>query len=228
MCGQCGGKHLPTYQDISLKLRYSPWEDDENFLQVYNAIKEHTLVDIMRCYELWQLSGVLSYVPGDVLEVGVWRGGSAALVASRMPKGRKIFLADTFYGVVKSGMYDNRYRGGEHSDTSIATVHELFVSLGINHYSILAGVFPDDTGKDIEDTLFSFVHIDVDVYQSAYDIVQWVWPRVSVGGMVIFDDYGFESCQGVQKLVHTLFPLTRTDAFFVYNLNGHGIVEKKA
>jgi len=68
-------------------------------------------------------------------------------------------------------------------------------------------------------------HIDVDTYDSAKDIVEWVWPRLSVGGAVVFDDYGFVRCEGVTKLVNELS--SDNDKLFIHNLNGHGLIFKR-
>ena len=70
----------------------------------------------------------------------------------------------------------------------------------------------------------SFCHIDVDVYQSAHDACSFVWPRLSPGGVVVFDDYGFLGCEGVTEYVDSL--RSRTDCTVVGNANGHGVVIK--
>src|SRR5579863_1014998 len=49
---------------------YSPWMDDKSFMATYEIIKPCTLVDIYRCYELWNLVAQLAPIEGDVLEVG--------------------------------------------------------------------------------------------------------------------------------------------------------------
>jgi len=93
---------------------YSPWLMDSDFQAVYQQIKNHTLVDVYRCYELWTLGQQMKLVPGDFLEVGVWRGGTGALLASCVkpfPE-KQVFLADTFAGVVKAGEDDTFYTGG--------------------------------------------------------------------------------------------------------------------
>ena len=59
----------------------------------------------------------------DVLEVGVWRGGTGCLLAAKaqsLNRNATVFLCDTFSGVVKAGEIDNFYKGGEHADTSKA------------------------------------------------------------------------------------------------------------
>ena len=90
---------------------YSPWLSDRQFLAVYEGVKEHTLVDVYRCYELWMLAKSVAQIPGSILEVGVWRGGTGALLAAASPW-KAVYLADTFHGVVKASTEDTRYHGG--------------------------------------------------------------------------------------------------------------------
>src|SRR5256885_240138 len=88
---------------------YSPWRADHPFLRVYQHAVNHTLVDIYRCWELWQLVGQVAVVPGDILEVGVWRGGTASVIGGAVKAydvDATLYLADTFSGVVKAGEQD--------------------------------------------------------------------------------------------------------------------------
>lgn len=55
-----------TYEAIRPWARYAPWWDDDDFLDLYRQIKAHTLVDIYRCWELWDLMSQASHLPGDV------------------------------------------------------------------------------------------------------------------------------------------------------------------
>ena len=61
---------------------YSPWEQNEDFLKIFKIARQSTLVDKYRLYDLFILSQQLATVAGDFLEIGVWRGGSGALLAS--------------------------------------------------------------------------------------------------------------------------------------------------
>ena len=47
----------------------------------------------------------------------------------------------------------------------------------------------------------SMLHCDVDVYSSSRDIVEWCLPRMLVGAILVFDDYGFYGCEGVTTFV---------------------------
>jgi predicted SAM-dependent methyltransferase len=206
---------------------YSPWNENPSFRAAYDAIKTHTLVDIYRCYDLWCLIRQAASIPGDVLEVGVWRGGTACLLGLAMKEAKvdgRLYLADTFAGVVNAGQVDPIYKGGEHADTTLPTVKSLLATNGIDNYSILQGIFPEQTAVQIDAGPIRFCHVDVDVYQSAKDTFDWVWPRLSIGGMVVFDDYGFPNCSGVTKFVNE--QVGRNDLIFVYNLNGHALLIK--
>ncbi len=205
-------------------------------------------MDRYRCYELWQLVRQALKVPGDVLEAGVWRGGTGVLLARRVrdltggprsptdddercplsgTEARTVYLADTFTGVVKTGERDGYYRGGEHSNTSVETVAALAKRLGVRPLvRILPGVFPDETGQALASQTegLCMCHLDLDVYLSTRDAFAWVWPYLSPGGIVVFDDYGFYGCEGVTAFVEE--ELDRPDALVVHNLNGHAIIVK--
>jgi len=206
---------------------YSPWLLDKEFQSCYATIKDYTLVDLYRCYELWHLLSQVSHLPGDILEVGTWRGGTGGLLGTRakcLKMDCKVFLCDTFTGVVKTSDMDASYSGGEHADTSLPIVQELVKKLQIDNINILQGIFPESTADQIEDRKFRFCHIDVDVYQSGKDILEWAWARMDIGGIVVFDDFGFASTTGIMKLVHEME--TRSDLVCVQNLNGHAVFIK--
>lgn len=217
-----------THQNIVSYATYSPWYDDLEFLKVYDECKKHTLVDIYRCYELWNYIKKNNHIKGDVLEVGVWRGGSGCIIAkaSQLFSDGKIYLADTFSGVVKASSNDTVYKGGEHSDTNIEIVNDLIGGLGLNNVEILKGIFPDEINfklLELNEVSLKMCHIDVDTYSSAKDIFLNIWPLIVSGGVVIFDDYGFWGCEGITKLVNELKPI---NSIFVHNINGHGMFVK--
>jgi O-methyltransferase len=207
---------------------YAPWRVDPEFRRIYGEIRSNTFVDIWRCHELWTLVGELRDVPGAILEVGVWRGGTGALMAARATQigiDDPVYLCDTWEGVVKTGAVDTYYHDGKHSDASRTIVEGLVRRLDLDDVVCLEGVFPDDTGVQIDDRIFRLCHIDVDVYRSASDVFDWVWPRLSTQGVVVFDDYGFPACPGVTQFVDE--QRMREDRLVLHNLNGHGLVVKR-
>lgn len=208
---------------------YCPWEKDQIFKDVFETIQGLTLVDEYRCFELWQLVEQSSKLRnGSIIEIGVWRGGTGGLIAKKANMcgiREKVYLCDTFTGVVKAGKKDSEYKGGEHSDTNKELVEELILSkMKLENVEILEGIFPDQTGHSIEDLKFRFCHVDVDVYQSAKDIVSWIWNRLVQGGIMVYDDYGFIGCDGVTKCVEE--QMAFNDRLVLHNLNGHATVIK--
>jgi O-methyltransferase len=193
-------------------------------------VQDATLVDKYRCFELWRLVEQSAKLDtGALIEVGVWRGGTAALIATHardLGLGDKIYACDTFSGVVKAGGEDPDYVGGEHADTTRRSVEELFHDrLKLNNIEILAGIFPEETGSKVESLEFRFCHIDVDVYQSAKDVAEWIWGRLVPGGIIVYDDYGWDTTPGIARYVDAQLPLK--DRIVLHNLNGHAIVIKR-
>jgi O-methyltransferase len=207
---------------------FAPWQSDAEFAAVYEQVRRNTLIDVLCCYELWSLLGELREIPGAVLEVGVWRGGSGALLASRLHQlGLRdtTYLCDTWEGVVKTGPDDIYYHDGKHDDTSREIVEQLVRGLGLQDVELLQGIFPEDTADQVHADALRLVHVDVDVYQSAKDVFDWAWPRLSTGGVAVFDDYGCPATPGVTRFVdeQRLLP----DRMVLHNVNGHGIVIKR-
>jgi O-methyltransferase len=180
-----------------------------------------------RAYSLWTLLTQTKALEGDILEVGVWRGGTGCLLAARAKTlgiTCTTYLCDTFQGVAKAGSNDSTYRGGEHNDASAEIVGRLVSQLGLLNVEIREGLFPDQTAIGIEQNRFRFCHIDVDVYESARQTLEWVWPRLAPGGVVVFDDYGFINCDGVTQIVNE--QSNKGDRITLHNLNGQAVMVK--
>jgi O-methyltransferase len=207
---------------------YAPWRQDVPFQNAYTKVRGNTMVDIYRLYELWMLVEQVAHLSGDIVEIGVWRGGSGSLMglrAQQLGLDAKVYLCDTFRGMVKTSERDPLYKGGELSDTSAAIVESLARdTLKLQNVEILPGIFPDETGHRVSSSQVRLCHIDVDVYRSAEDIVSWVWPKLPIGGLLVYDDYGFPTCAGIADHVNEQRGLA--DRIVIHNLNGHAIVVK--
>lgn len=217
------------YEPVYPAATYSPWKTDVSFQEVLASIEGHTMVDRYRCFELWKLIEQSAKLEaGSIIEVGVWRGGTGALMARQAKNhgiGDRVYLCDTFTGVVKTSEKDSAYRGGEHADTSVKTVEKLIDRMRLDNVEILEGIFPDQTGHRVENVRFRFCHVDVDVYESAKGVVNWIWNRMVPGGIMVYDDYGFQGCDGITRYVEEQMALN--DRIVVHNLNGHAIILKR-
>jgi O-methyltransferase len=216
-----------SHETILPNSTYAPWRDEKDFLDIYERAKPNTLVDIYRLFELWSLVRQRRNMEGLILEIGVWKGGSGAIIASadNAATGSNILLVDTFEGVVKASSNDTRYINGEHNDTSLEEVQAFHKELGLFNISYKKGIFPDEVflGEEEKDSGIKFCHIDVDTYQSARDCFEYIWPILKKGGCVVFDDYGFWGCEGVTRYCNEI---KDEYGFFIHNLNGHAIFLK--
>jgi O-methyltransferase len=181
------------------------------------------------CYGLWSLVEQCSKLSGALMEVGVWRGGTGGLIAKAAEKNGitdNVYLCDNFEGLVKIGSKDWFYKGGELKNSSEAIVLDLIQKkLDLKNVKLLRGIFPEETAHLVTDHKFRFCHIDVVLYESGKDIIDWIWDKMVVGGVLVFDDYGFRHCSGITHLVNER--KDRGDTFYLYNLCGHGILIKR-
>ena len=207
--------------------------NNNKFRDVHNIAKRYSLVDEYRMYELYELAKQSASLNGAFLEVGVWQGGTSAIIQKAIDdccsenEQPRFVIADTFEGVVKAGSpKDTNYRGGEHSDATIENVKKLFSSANLKLPEILVGIFPDDH-PEFELDRISFVHLDVDAYESTKDIVEWSLPRLIPYAILVFDDYGFRGCEGVTRYVNEFISKNKHSFVMLHNLNGHAVLIKK-
>lgn len=139
---------------------------------------------------------------GACAEVGVYKGGTAELIAINR-KERPLYLFDTFSGIPYSGKHDNHHKMGDFNDTSFEKVCDRLAKY--EGVSVHKGIFPDDTGSVIDNVEFSFVHLDVDVYESYISALNVFWPKMIKGGIIICDDYNFDTCLGAKVAVDEFF-----------------------
>ncbi len=216
------------YGPIRSFASYTPWSASHDFLRTWEVVRVNTMADIMRCYELWCLVRESAKCEsGALLEVGVWRGGTGAVIAASA-RGiglmSPIFLCDTFTGLVKCAPGE-LWRDGDFADASASGVEALMESLALSNVTIVPGVFPDQSAGIVGEGPFRFVHIDVDTRHSAQGALEWVWPHLVAGAIVVFDDYGFSECHGVRRLVDSWS--SRPDLTMLYNINGHAVFVKR-
>ena len=146
-------------------------------------------------------------VPGDLIETGVWRGGASiflrGLLAAHGVTDRVVWVADSFEGLPKPDA--ERYpadEGDEHWTRpelaiSLEQVQANFARYGLldDQVRFLQGWFKDTLPTAPIEQL-AVARLDGDLYESTTDALAALWPKVSVGGFVIIDDYGaIEACK---------------------------------
>ena len=178
-----------------------PYSDLEpGFCALRNKVRKHTLVSEDRLALLYQLSRQACKVRGDLAEVGVYRGGTALLMAEALQEStQQLHLFDTFNGMPASDPVIDLHLSGDFADTSVEAVSALLCDYPNAH--LHPGLFPATLPVNWSNKVFSLVHVDVDIYASALACCEFFHPRLSPGGAMIFDDYGYPSCPGVRQAV---------------------------
>lgn len=184
---------------------FSPWQGQGEFRRYHDLAAPKTLVSADRCYVLYTLLRQAMHVPGDVWECGVYQGGTAAMLAAMLADkcpAKRLYLFDTFEGMPQTDIQRDWHREGDFSDTSAAAVAAY---VGHADLCVIREGFIPDTFTGLDSAQIALAHIDLDIYRSLIDCITFVWPRLSFGGFVVFDDYGFPTCPGARAAVDDFF-----------------------
>jgi hypothetical protein len=180
---------------------YSPWMEAW-FQDLYGRISDRTACKEDRCYMLHRFVQHALHLEGDLAECGVYRGGTAYLIARLIDEGgaakRRLHLFDTFAGMPRSAAADpGRYhREGDFGDTSLEDVRAFLD--GFAFVDFHPGVIPR-TFEGLGDLRFALVHLDVDLYQSTRDCCRYFYERMTPGGVMLFDNYGYPHYAPAEK-----------------------------
>lgn len=141
-------------------------------------------------------------IPGDVVECGVYKGGSARLLATIF-KNKQVLLFDSFEGMLE----DDAIKTGGHfkghfNDTDLDRVKNYLSDK--TNCSFHKGWLPS-SADFLTTENFCLVHLDLDLYQSTKAAIEIFWPRLNVGGHMIFDDYNWHACPGVNLAIEEYF-----------------------
>ena len=164
------------------------------FRDIYFETFTHSLMSRYVLQSLYNLARGAADLAGDAAEFGVYKGGSARLIAKALPE-KTLHLFDTFSGTPETEPALDRHLVGDFGDTPIEEVENYLRDLG--NIEFHQGFFPD-TAWEL-DKEYCFVHIDPDLYLSVQNSLLYFYPRMVSGGLLVFDDYGWEKCPGVKK-----------------------------
>ena len=123
-------------------------------------------------------------VAGEIAEVGTALGGSARLIAEYAGERQMLHVFDTFEGLPKPGEQDQQFSEGQYK-TNFDKVKNYLSGLRVSFHK---GIFPE-SAETTKDARFSFVHLDVDLYKSTYEALDFFYPRMVIGGILISHDY---------------------------------------
>ena len=174
-------------------------------MNAVRAIKHRRemLLTPLEAIQLFSLVKATSKLGGAMAEIGVYRGASARLIRDA-DQTRELHLFDTFEGLPETQETDTahhfgRFKKGEFS-CSLEDV-QRYLS-GSKHLHFYKGLFPA-TALPVRDVRFSFVHSDVDICASTKAVLDFFYPRMLPGGVII--THNFASASGVSQAFTEFF-----------------------
>ena len=151
-------------------------------------------------YQIHRAVQSVAKIEGDMAEVGVFEGGSARVILEA-ENNKILHLFDTFEGLPEVSEHDSKWFSKGQYYGPVEVVEKNLA--GLPNYELHKGIFPVETGGAIRDKKFSFVHLDVDIYSSTKDAIEFFYPRISRGGVLISHDY--VSAEGVRSAFDEFF-----------------------
>lgn len=199
------GKLLRNFSSKLVSEHYASFlvfldDDAKNTYKLIRSIREEneSLLLDLEAIQLLECARSAQKINGDYAEVGSFMGGSAKLICEA--KGdRDLFLFDTFKGLPSPEKIDLKYGRGFFNGSRDFVSHYLLSYQNIN---VIKGIFPETAGT-IADHTFAFVHLDVDLYKSTLDCLEFFYPRIAPGGIILIHDY--RHAEGVTLAVDNFF-----------------------
>lgn len=192
-----------------------------------------TLLYYDRLYTLYQALEHILQLPGalnsNIAEVGVYKGGGSYFIASVLKalghETIKLYCFDTFEGHAFQDVNkeDPHQKTASFSDTSFDVVCRYLSAFP--NVDIFKGRF-QETHNEISEKKFSFVHLDMDLYEPTIYALEFFDKRLLPGGGIVVDDYGFLTCPGVKQAVDE-FMKENTRYFGLHLLTGQYIITKR-
>lgn len=197
-----------------------PSDFDETDIDLCTRVGPYTMTSPERIFALRRSVEhvVANRVHGAMVECGVWRGGSMMAVALTLLRlgvtDRELYLYDTFAGMPEPGVEDVKHSGEPATDVlarsgkesavwaiaSLDDVREAVLGVGYpaERIHFVQGLVEETVPVTAPDAI-ALLRLDTDWYASTRHELEHLYPRLSPGGVLVIDDYGF--WQGARKAV---------------------------
>lgn len=161
--------------------------------QYWPEARQHSWNDIYRAASLLDRLSEAIALPGDVVECGVSRGGTALLLAAALEAfapDKKLYLFDSFQGLpdVTADDRSQWYSRGDFAATRDG-VCELLARHGLAERCIVVSGWFDETLRSLAGVPLCMAHVDCDLHRSTMDCLTHLYSAIADGGPIVFDDY---------------------------------------
>jgi SAM-dependent methyltransferase len=165
-------------------------------------IEGRSMIRDYRIKVIQESCDLVHYVPGAVLEIGCFAGGTTQALAEFLGPERTIYAIDTFEGFPQDEITlhsEDAIRfmfqpGGIWADVYESTVRYLTPYKNVH---VVKGRFPECATPEMLSEPLALVNLDTDTHASILNSLNFVWDRLSPGGVIQIDDWGRPSLHGV-------------------------------
>jgi O-methyltransferase len=174
---------------------------DPEIVKVIESIRgeKRSLLSAFEQYIVFSIARAQSVRNAALAEVGVYRGASARLICEVKGE-RPLYLFDTFDGLPEPSGADRGIHRKHQYSASFADVQQYLGPFPNVHY--FKGMFPQSAAGAPEQR-YSFAHFDVDLYEGTKSCLEYFYPRMIEGGIMISHDYGLLA--GVEQAFREFF-----------------------
>lgn len=143
-------------------------------------------------------------VKGAVAELGVFKGGALARLATLFPD-ETVFGLDTWTGIPEQDAEIDYHRVGDFGEVDYDALLRWFWDERPNVRLIRGDVWK--TIHFLDGIMFSVVHLDMDQYAVTKMALEYFAPRIADGGCIVLDDYQWTNCRGIERAITETHPL---------------------
>jgi len=163
------------------------WFEDEEFFRHYDRLMSDNRRSAERKYFMRSLLALADGLPGDTAECGINDGASSWFICRHFHgTGKTHHGFDSFEGLPDPAPVDGGYW---HRGDAAAAEDRARENLAGFDVKLYPGWIPDRFGE-VGDLRFCFVNVDVDLYEPTRDSLEFFYPRMVAGGVLLLDDYG--------------------------------------
>jgi hypothetical protein len=166
-------------------------------------------------------------VEGEFAELGVWRGNTAAVLAHfAVAAKRTVYLFDTFTGFDRRDInnVDSNVRP-TFSDTSVAIAQDV-IGPGWSACRVVAGYFPESVEPEHKATRYAIVSIDCDLYEPMKAGLDFFYPRMPIGGLLMLHDYSSLHWPGVKQAIDEFCATTGESVILMPDKSGSAFIRR--
>ena len=217
---------LPTQYPPSLNYISSVFDDKLVFdIYRYSLAKCEVKCPLEDVLDLYQALIQTKNVQGEIAEFGTYRGHSGLVISEivrRLNINKKIFLCDTYKQFPYEHLGIDRFWSNTHK-VNFISIKKMFSSY--KNVSLIKGDFFDTIDKLLINH-FSFVNVDCDSYRAVKLVTEKIFPRLSKGGIILFEDYGHVQCIGARYAIDEYFKNIKNYRKFFSGFSGSLIITK--